>query len=133
LTITAIAELTGLSTKVVSNTLRLVQGMAWVPDEEIGGIVSPSPTPEQEYIRKEMDSIFAKRLSVLLNPDEIELFLCKLNLDGDKSATYNELAVATGLSVNVLRKKYSQIVSVNGIIKVPTFIGENSPLYYAIW
>jgi hypothetical protein len=26
-----------------------------------------------------------------------------------------------------------EAIAVNGIIKVPTFIGENSPLYYAIW
>lgn len=102
---------TGLSPKVVKNTLNLAANSVRANIDDAINIQSKMPTPEEEYIKNEKTETIMKSLSESLTPEELDFFLFRMNLDGNKELSYQMVADAKGMQVRDVKKKWSAIVA----------------------
>lgn len=102
---------TGLSPKVVKNTLNLAANSVRANIDDAINLQSKLPTPEEEYIKNERTEIIMKSLADTLTDEELDFFLLRMNLDGDKELSYQTVADETGMQVRDVKKKWSAIIA----------------------
>ena len=99
---------TGLSAKVVKNTLRLASNSIMANVDDAIDMASNIPTPEENYMNNEKTSTLYRVLKETLSKDELDFFFYKVNLDG-KERSYQQVANELGMQVRDVKKKWSSI------------------------
>ena len=118
-----LATKTGLSPKVIKNTLRLASNSIMSNIDDIINMSSNLPTPEEEFLSNEKTATIYRALNETLSRDELALFLYKLNLDG-KERTYQQVAEDLGMQVRDVKKKWSGIIArLNGNRELQSYNG----------
>lgn len=102
---------TGLSPKVVKNTLNLAANSVRANIDDMITLQSKLPTPEEECIKNERTKIIMESLSNSLTEEELSFFLYRMNLDGDKELSYQMVANEKGMQVRDVKKKWSAIIA----------------------
>lgn len=102
---------TGLSPKVVKNTLSLAANSVRANIDDAINLQSKLPTPEEEYVKNEKTETIMNALSETLTEDEKQFFLFRMNLDGDKELSYQAVADSLGMQVRDVKKKWSAIIA----------------------
>lgn len=102
---------TGLSPKVVKNTLSLAANSVRANIDDAINLQSKLPTPEEEYVKNEKTRIIMQSLSDTLSEEELRFFLFRMNLDGDKELSYQMVADQMGMQVRDVKKKWSAIIA----------------------
>lgn len=101
---------TGLSAKVVKNTLRLASNSIMANVDDAIDMASNIPTPEENYMNNEKTSTLYRVLKETLSKDELDFFFYKVNLDG-KERSYQQVANELGMQVRDVKKKWSSIIA----------------------
>lgn len=101
---------TGLSAKVVKNTLSIASNSLRANIDEAINISSKTPTPEESYIQDEKSRLIYDAISGSLEDDEIEFFYYKVNLDG-KERTFKDLAKHFRMPERDAKKKWAGIIA----------------------
>ena len=101
---------TGLSPKVVKNTLRLAANSVMANVDDAIDMASKMPTPEENYMNNEKTSTLYRVLKETLSQDELDFFFYKVNLDG-KERSYQQVANELGMQVRDVKKKWSSIIA----------------------
>lgn len=101
---------TGLSPKVVKNTLRLAANSVMANVDDAIDMASKMPTPEENYMNNEKISTLYRVLKETLSRDELDFFFYKVNLDG-KERSYQQVANELGMQVRDVKKKWSSIIA----------------------
>lgn len=102
---------TGLSPKVVKNTLGLAANSIRANIDDAINLQSKLPTPEEEFMKNEKTEIIMKSIKDTLTDEEREFFLYRMNLEGNKERSYQEVADAKGMQVRDVKKKWSAIIA----------------------
>lgn len=102
---------TGLSPKVVKNTIGLAANSIRANIDDAINLQSKLPTPEDEFMKNEKQEIIMKSIAETLTEDEREFFLFRMNLEGDKELSYQMVADAKGMQVRDVKKKWSAIIA----------------------
>lgn len=102
---------TGLSPKVVKNTLSLAANSVRANIDDTLNLQSKLPTPEEEYMKNEKTEIIMKSLAETLDKEDLEFFLYRMNLDGDKELSYQMVADTMGMQVRDVKKRWSSIIA----------------------
>lgn len=102
---------TKLSIPQIKKTIQFSRNSVRAPIEDAEIMKSKQPTPEEYYLQNERHNTLIKELTKELNPKEVEFFLAKVNLDGEKDITYKELAKRFGLTHKDAKQKYNNIVT----------------------
>ena len=102
---------TGLSPKVVKNTLSLAANSVRANIDDAINLQSKLPTPEEEYVKNERTNTIMQSLSETLTDEELKFFLLRMNLDGDKELSYQMVADQLGMQVRDVKKKWSAIIA----------------------
>ena len=101
---------TGLSAKVVKNTLSIASNSLRANIDEAINISSKAPTPEESYIQDEKSRLIYDAISGSLEDDEMEFFYYKVNLDG-KERTFKDLAKHFQIPERDAKKKWAGIIA----------------------
>lgn len=101
---------TGLSPKVVKNTLRMASNSILANIDDALDVASNIPTPEENYMQNEKTSTLYRVLKETLSEDELNFFFYKVNLDG-KDRSYQQVAEGLGMQVRDVKKKWSSIIA----------------------
>lgn len=101
---------TGLSPKVVKNTLRLASNSIMSNIDDALDMASKLPTPEENYMNNEKTATLYRVLKESLTEDELFFFFYKVNLDG-KTRSYQQVADGLGMQVRDVKKKWSSIIA----------------------
>ena len=118
---------TGLSAKVVKNTLRLASNSIMSNIDDIIDMSSNLPTPEEEFLANEKTAAIYHALSETLTEEELRFFLYKMNLDG-KERSYQQVADELGMQVRDVKKKWSGIIArLNGNRELQAYNGARKP------
>lgn len=99
---------TGLSSKVVHQTLLLGNNSIYANVEDAYDMATKLPGPEEELIRSDKENVLAKALMELSEEDR-EFFLYKVDLDAKDERTYTQLAKHFGMEVKDAKRRYNQI------------------------
>lgn len=91
-TIDMIANRTGLSHKVVSNTIKLAYNAQYANVDEELNMQSSVQTPEEQLLENEDSNILGKAIKDNLNDTEINLLMMRINMDGTKFMSYEKIA-----------------------------------------
>ena len=102
---------TGLSPKVVRNTISIAANSMRANIDDAINVQSKLPTPEEEFLKNEKSEIIMKALSDTLTEEELDFFLFRMNLDGDKELSYQVVADLRGMQVRDVKKKWSAIIA----------------------
>lgn len=102
---------TGLSPKVVKKTLEIAENSQRANIEDAIFLQAKSPTPEESYINNERMIIIQNALHDSLDYEEMEFFLYRLNMDGDKERTYQAVAEHYNMQIRDVKKKMSSIIT----------------------
>lgn len=102
-----ISTKTGLSMKVVLNTLKLAQNSQYAQFEDIEWKQSNTLTPEQEYLKTERFQAILLALQQTLGVHERDVFLYKVNLDGSKERSIQEVAKKFHMSPNAVKQMFN--------------------------
>lgn len=102
---------TKLSEKVVRNTLRYGDVSIYASDETLEYLPTKTLTPEELLLNKEKSSIIVSRITEILTPEELHIFLYKVDMQLSKDRTYNELARHFNMSVCKVKQIYSNILA----------------------
>lgn len=106
-----IATRTGLSTKVVKNTISIASNAKRANIEDTLYVKSKELTPEENYLKNEKSLAIMTALMESLDVDELEFFLFRENLDGEKELTYQAVADHYNIPVRDAKKKWSIIIA----------------------
>lgn len=106
-----IATKTGLSIKVVKNTLYIGENSMRTTIDDAGNIRTTQPTPEEHYLQYEETMTIIKVLNEVLSTDDLNFFLMRMNLGGEKELTYKEMAAKTNSSVRDIKQRLSAIIA----------------------
>lgn len=106
-----IATVTGLSPKVVKNTLHFAANSIRANIDDALDVASNLPTPEDAYIKNERTLTLERVLSEALTPEQLTFFLYKVNPYG-KERTYQQVADDLGMQVRDVKKQYSNIIAI---------------------
>ena len=101
---------TGLSPKVVKNTLRMASNSIMANIDDALDMASNIPTPEENYMQNEKTSTLYRVLQETLSEEELNFFFYKVNLDG-KERSYQQVADGLGMQVRDVKKKWSSIIA----------------------
>lgn len=101
---------TGLSAKVVRNTLSIASNSLRANIDEAINVSSKAPTPEEAYIKDEKSRLIYDAISGTLDEEELEFFYYKVNLDG-KERTFKDLATHFGIPERDAKKKWAGIIA----------------------
>ena len=101
---------TGLSPKVVKNTLRMASNSIMANIDDALDMASNIPTPEENYMQNEKTSTLYRVLQETLSKEELNFFFYKVNLDG-KERSYQQVADGLGMQVRDVKKKWSSIIA----------------------
>ena len=104
-----IASSSGLSLRVVQSTLEIWYRSQLVDIDEIFDIKDQNKTPEEAFIEQERQDTIDKVIRETLTPEEYQLFLTRLNLDGRKSLSFDNVARVSNLSLREVRAQLSNI------------------------
>ena len=104
-----IASSSGLSLRVVQSTLEIWYRSQLVDIDEIFDIKDQNKTPEEAFIEQERQETIDKVIRETLTPEEYQLFLTRLNLDGRKSLSFDNVARVSNLSLREVRAQLSNI------------------------
>ena len=102
---------TGLSAKQVSKTLKFANNSIRGNIEDAAYVQSKEPTPEEHYITEERQNTIITTLMKELSHDEYDFFLTKVNLDGEKEITFQDLAKKYRIPVRDAKQKYNSIIT----------------------
>ena len=106
-----IATKTGLSPKVVKRTLQLAQTSIRASVEDSYDMASSEPTPEEYLLKDERSRMIWNALKDSLSPEDLEFFLYKVNLDGKRERTMQQVADELGMQVRDVKKRYAGIIA----------------------
>ena len=104
-----VASSSGLSLRVVQSTLEIWYRSQLVDIDEIFDLKDQNKTPEEAFIERERQESINKVIKDTLTPEEYELFLTRLNLDGRKALSFDNVAKVSQLSLREVRAKLSNI------------------------
>lgn len=108
-----ICNRTGLSLKVVKQTLRLEANSIYADVDDMISLKSDIPTPDQALFEKERrDDIFSE-VHRLLSPQEFRILEMRLDLDGDtdKPIPYQEIADKLDMNVRAVKQIWSGVIA----------------------
>lgn len=86
-----IAAKSGLSEKVVKQTIAIGKNSIHADIDSCHDLKSNIPTPEESYLQDEKSREIADAIRDLLSDGEYHFFMCRMNLDGDKELTYKDM------------------------------------------
>ncbi len=101
---------TGLSAKVVRQTLVLAANSIWANVDEMVDLPAQQPTPEEAYLQSEKTATLYQAVKDTLTPDELTFFLYRLNLDGSSERTYQDVAEHFKLDIRDAKALWSEII-----------------------
>ena len=104
-----VASSSGLSLRVVQSTLEIWYRSQLVDIDEIFDLKDQNKTPEEAFIERERQESINKVIKDTLTPEEYELFLTRLNLDGRKALSFDNVAKVSQLQLREVRAKLSNI------------------------
>lgn len=90
--INMIARKTGLSEKVVRQTIHIGKNSVYADIDSCYDVASKLPTPEENFLSNEKSLEIAQAIRETLTDDEYEFFMCRMNLDEHKERTYKEMS-----------------------------------------
>lgn len=102
---------TNLSPKVLKNTLQLASNSRYANIDDAIDLATKAPTPEDALLDSEKKYEIVSAITKELNKDDLEFFLAKVNLDGDKELTYNQLADKFDITIREAKARYSDIIA----------------------
>lgn len=105
-----IANRTGLSHKVVSNTIKLAYNAQYANVDEELNMQSSVQTPEEQLLENEDSNILGKAIKDNLNDTEISLLMMRINMDGSKFMSYEKIAKKTGYSIRYVKTTLNHAV-----------------------
>lgn len=111
-TVDMIANKTGLSHKVVNNTIKLAFNAKYVNIDDEYNLQSNVQTPEEMLLEYEDSNILGKAIRDNLNETEINLLMMRINMDGSKFMSYEKIAKKTGLSIKYVKTTLNHAVCV---------------------
>jgi len=109
-TVKMISARTGLSDKVVQNTINLLENSTRVDVDKQTDLASNLPTPEEVFIQREKMRNIMAAMNDVLTDEERNFFLEIMNLDGDKQIPYTDMAKRRGMSVRDVKKMYNNCI-----------------------
>lgn len=89
--INMIARKSGLSEKVVNQTIAIGKNSIRADIDSCHDLSSPLPTPEEAFLKEEKSLEIAGAIKEMLSDEEYRFFMCRMNLDGDKELTYKAM------------------------------------------
>ena len=104
-----IASASGLSLRVVQSTLEIWYRSQLADIDEIFDIKDQNKTPEEAFIEQERQETIDKVIKETLTPEEYQLLLIRLNLDGRKALSFDNVAKVSKLSLREVRARLSNI------------------------
>lgn len=104
-----IASASGLSLRVVQSTLEIQYRSQLVDIGEIDDIMDQNKTPEEFFIEQERQASIDKVIKATLTPEEYKLLLIRLNLDGKKQLSVENVAKVSKLSLREVRAQLGNI------------------------
>ena len=102
---------TGLSMKVILNTLKLAHNSQYAQLEDAEWKQSSSPTPEEEYLKNERFQSILLALKKTLDVRELDVFLYKVNLDGAKERSIQDVAKKFNMSPSAVKQMYNYSIA----------------------
>ena len=105
-----LANKTGLSVKVVRNTIRLGATTIRSGEDDAVNQASPIPDPESAVIDQEVKNALYRTLEEALTNDELELILDRVNIEGPRETPYTQLASQYGTTVKDITKRVNSIL-----------------------
>ena len=103
------ASASGLSLRVVQSTLEIWYRSQLADIDEIFDIKDQNKTPEEAFIEQERQETIDKVIKETLTPEEYQLLLIRLNLDGRKALSFDNVAKVSKLSLREVRARLSNI------------------------
>lgn len=94
---------TGLSTKVVKQTLYFSNNTKFACVEEELDIQANELSPEDEYLKNEVEVALYEALVNNLSEEQLNIFLKRMNFGNEKLLGYKELSEITGISERKIR------------------------------
>ena len=102
---------TGLSASQVKKTLYFAKNSKRAAIEDAEIMPSVQPTPEEYYLQNERHNVIIKELVKELNPKDVDFFLTKVKLDGEKEITFKELASKYHTTIKDAKQRYNNIIT----------------------
>lgn len=102
---------TGLSPKVVRNTISIAANSMRANIDDAINVQSKEDTPEGAFLEKEKKEIIMKAIADTLTKEELDFFLFRMNLDEEKELSYQVVADMRGMQVRDVKKKWSAIIA----------------------
>ena len=94
----------GLSLKVVRSTLSYSYISNYAQVEEAIDLRANIKTPEEAFAEKESQEALLNAIRKNTTPEELELFLMRVNPDGSKEMPYEKIAQEKGMSVRQVKR-----------------------------
>lgn len=107
-----ISTRTGLSVKVVKSTLRhrTNANYASVDDEECTQVAALTPDPEEMVLSQEWNEILGHAVTDMLSPKEWDILNRRLNLDGRKEKSFENIYKETGIPLKEVKSIYNSAI-----------------------
>ena len=103
---------TGLSARVLKNTLQIAKNSKRASTDGIEEFLhAKGLTPEEECVDADSLKEILTRIEHLLTKPEKDLFFLKINLLGNKTLTYAEVASRSGLTVRDVKQIFSGVIA----------------------
>ena len=106
-----IVNRTGLSQKVVVQTIHIAANSQRANIDDQIDLPSKMPTPEENAVHRDKLYRIINAINRTLSKDECQFFFYRMNLDGTKDRTYQDVANHYGMSVKDVKKQWSSITA----------------------
>ncbi|MCI8710332.1 MAG: hypothetical protein HFG99_12580 [Dorea sp.] len=108
-----VATRTGLSPKVVRSTLQYRYNTNYVAvddDESCTQIVSKIPNPEDMMLAQEREEVISRAVIEVLEPEEWDILKRRINLDGHKEKSFENIHLETGIPLKEVKSIYNRAI-----------------------
>ena len=103
---------TGLSLKVVKNTIQRMQNSGMANIDDLINMKSDNLTPEEHFLEQEKKELLYNAVDSELSEDEKEFLYAKLNYsNGEKELTYTALAKMFKMEISAVKAKWNSIIT----------------------
>ncbi len=94
---------TGLSQRVIQNTLKHSQNAKRASIEEAFDLHANTPTPEEIFVQMENQQILYDALIRNTTKEELNLIIMRVNAEGSKEMPYDQMSKITGLPIRTVK------------------------------
>lgn len=102
---------TGLSMKVLRNTMYLERNSKQACIDDMFDLESPFPTPEDACIQDEKSRLVNKVLAEDLTEDELRIIRARFNNDSNRPVPFDTMAKKLNIPVRDVKKKFNSIIA----------------------